>query len=67
MKIFNDQYFPRIYRIQKELEFMSLKKGTMSVVEYEEKFTTMSRFAPEMVRAKDMKCRQFEQGLDLQI
>ena len=39
----------------------------MSVVEYEEKITALSRFAPKMVRAKDMKCRRFEQGLDLQI
>ncbi|GFY87834.1 hypothetical protein Acr_05g0014730 [Actinidia rufa] len=46
---------------------MSLKKGTMSIVEFEEKFTALSRFAPEMVRAEDMKCRRFEQGLDLQI
>ncbi|XP_057515024.1 uncharacterized protein LOC130796681 [Actinidia eriantha] len=65
--IFNDQYFPRIYRMQKEQEFMSLKKGTISVGEYEEKFTALSRFAPEMVRTEDMKCRRFEQGLDLQI
>ncbi|GFZ06902.1 hypothetical protein Acr_18g0010720 [Actinidia rufa] len=27
----------------------------------------LSRFAPEMVRTEDMKCRRFEQGLDLQI
>ncbi|GFY95012.1 hypothetical protein Acr_10g0003970 [Actinidia rufa] len=65
--IFNDQYFPRIYRMQKEQEFMSLKKGAMSVVEFEEKFTALSRFAPEMVRTEEMKCRRFEQGLDLQI
>ncbi|GFY91340.1 hypothetical protein Acr_07g0015360 [Actinidia rufa] len=65
--IFNDQYFPRIYRMQKEEEFMSLKKRMMSIVEYEEKFTALSRFAPEMVRTEEMKCRRFEQGLDLQI
>ncbi|GFS41661.1 hypothetical protein Acr_00g0075610 [Actinidia rufa] len=67
VKIFNDQYFPRIYRMQKEQEFMSLKKRTMSIVEYEEKFTALSRFAPEMVRAEDIKCKRFEQDLDWQI
>ncbi|XP_057484593.1 uncharacterized protein LOC130770961 [Actinidia eriantha] len=67
VEIFNDQYFPRIYRMQKEEEFMSLKKRTMSIVEYEEKFIALSRFAPEMVRTEDMKCRRFEQGLDWQI
>ncbi|XP_057482041.1 uncharacterized protein LOC130768974 [Actinidia eriantha] len=64
VEIFNDQYFPRIYRMQKEQEFMSLKKRTMSIVEYEEKFIALSRFAPEMVRTEDMKCRRFEWGLD---
>ncbi|XP_057506510.1 uncharacterized protein LOC130789696 [Actinidia eriantha] len=67
VKIFNDQYFHRIYRMQKEQEFMSLKKRTMSIVEYEEKFIALSRFAPEMVRTEDMKFRRFEQGLDWQI
>ncbi|XP_057506535.1 uncharacterized protein LOC130789736 [Actinidia eriantha] len=67
VKIFNNQYFSCIYRMQKEQEFMSLKKRTMSVVEYEEKFIALSQFVPEMVRAEDMKCRRFEQGLDWQI
>ncbi|GFZ09169.1 hypothetical protein Acr_20g0009770 [Actinidia rufa] len=39
----------------------------MSIVEYEKRFTTLSRFAPEMVRTEYMKCRRFEQGLDWQI
>ena len=34
-------------------------------MEYEEQFTTMSKFAPELVCAEDVKCRRFEQGLDL--
>ncbi|GFZ01882.1 hypothetical protein Acr_15g0004910 [Actinidia rufa] len=67
VEIFNDQYFPRIYRMQKEEEFMSLKKRTMSIVEYEEKFIALSRFAPEMVRTEELKCRRFEHGLDWQI
>ncbi|XP_057471994.1 uncharacterized protein LOC130760633 [Actinidia eriantha] len=60
VEIFNDQYFPRIYRLQKEQEFMSLKKWTMSVAEFEEKFIALSRFAPEMVRTEELKCRRFE-------
>ncbi|XP_057471276.1 uncharacterized protein LOC130760096 [Actinidia eriantha] len=60
VEIFNDQYFPRIYRLQKEQEFMSLKKRTMSVAEFEEKFIALSRFAPEMVRTEELKCRRFE-------
>ena len=37
------------------------------MVEYEEQFTVLSRFAPELVCAEDTKCRQFEQGLNLSI
>ncbi|GFY90953.1 hypothetical protein Acr_07g0011490 [Actinidia rufa] len=52
---------------EKEQEFMSLKKRTMSVAEFEEKFIALSRFAPKMVRTEELKCRRFEQGLDWQI
>ena len=55
--IFNDQYFPRIYRTKKEQDFITLKQGRMSVVEYEEQFTALSRFAPELVCAEDAECR----------
>ena len=37
------------------------------MVEYEEQYIALSRFAPELVCAEDVKCRQFEQGLDLSI
>ena len=67
MGIFNDQYFSRIYHTQKEQEFITLKQGRMSVVEYEEQFIALSRFAPELVCVEDAKCRRFEQGLDLPI
>ncbi|XP_057482044.1 uncharacterized protein LOC130768977 [Actinidia eriantha] len=56
------EYFPRIYRMQKEQEFMSLKKRTMSVVAYEEKFTALSRFVPKMNRREHFKKRRFDSG-----
>ena len=67
MEIFNDQYFPHIYHTQKKQDFITLKQGRMAVMEYEEQFTILSRFAPELVSAKDTKCKRFEQGLDLSI
>ncbi|XP_057481971.1 uncharacterized protein LOC130768882 [Actinidia eriantha] len=67
LEFFNDQYFLRIYGTQKEQDFINLKQGRMTVVEYEEAFTTLSWFAPELVCAEDAKCRRFEQGLDLSI
>ena len=67
MGIFNDQYFSRIYRTKKEQDFITLKQGRMSVVEYEVQFTALSRFTPELVCAEDAKCRWFERDLDLPI
>ena len=37
------------------------------MVEYEEQFTALSRFAPKLVSVEDTNCRRFEQGLDLSI
>ena len=57
VKIFNEQYFPLVYRYQKEQDFISLKQGKMIVTEYEEQFTTLSRFAPDLVMTEGAKCR----------
>ena len=67
VEIFNEQQFSQIYHTQKEQDFITLKQGRMLVVEYEEQFTILSRFASELVCAEDAKCRRFEQDLDLSI
>ena len=67
IQAFNDQYFPLIYRYQKEQEFILLKQGKMTVSAYEEQFTALSRFSPNLVRTEDAKCRRFQQGLELSI
>ena len=41
VEVFNKQYFPLVYRYKKEQDFISLKQGKMTVVEYEEQFTTL--------------------------
>jgi len=47
----------------KEQEFLRLKLGQMSVMEYTAKFNELSRFAPNQVATEEMKMDHFEQGL----
>ncbi|XP_024028603.1 uncharacterized protein LOC112093763 [Morus notabilis] len=61
--LFNEQYFPRSYRDEKALEFMSLLQGDMSVREYKAKFNDLSYFAPSLVESEHLKCLKFEKGL----
>ncbi|XP_024022415.1 uncharacterized protein LOC112091910 [Morus notabilis] len=60
--IFNEQYFPRSYRDENAMEFMSLLQGDMSVREYEAKFNNLSWFAPSLVESKHLRCLKFEKG-----
>ena len=47
----------------KEREFMGLKQGNMSVMEYASKFNELSRFAPHQVSTEERRMDHFEQGL----
>ena len=62
-KLFMERFFPQVYREQKKSEFIHLLQRMMSVTEYETRFTSLSRFAEEMVADEAMKCRKFESGL----
>jgi hypothetical protein len=44
-------------------EFLSLKKGNMTVSEYRDKFIQLSRYAPEEVADDERKQEQFMEGL----
>jgi len=56
-------YYPRDVRRVKEQEFLCLKQGEMSVMEYVAKFNELSRFAPNQVVTEEMRMDHFEQGL----
>ena len=66
-QLFLERHFPSVIRDRKNLEFIILIQGGMSVSEYEVRFTALSRFAPEMVREEERRCRRFEGGLNLSI
>ena len=48
-KTFPDRFFPIELREAKDLEFMNLRPGNMTVQEYGLKFNQLSRYAPHMV------------------
>ena len=59
------KYFPAIARHAKAQEFLELRQGTMTVIEYVAKFTELARFADDYVATDMAKVRRFENGLKL--
>ena len=62
-ELFLQHYFPDVIKDMKRLEFIKFEQGTLSVSDYETRFTAMSKFAKEMVSTKNLKCKRFEDSL----
>ncbi|KAL8115212.1 hypothetical protein AgCh_021877 [Apium graveolens] len=62
-ELFLEKYFPNCLRNQLEVEFLELKQGERSVLEYEAKFKGLARLVPEYVSVEIQKARRFQQGL----
>ena len=58
-----DNYFPASAQHTKAREFLELKQGTMTMLEYVAKFTKLVRFADDYVATNMAKVRKFENGL----
>ena len=54
-------------RHAKAREFLELRQGTMTVLEYVTKFIELARFADDYVATDMAKVRKFEDGLKLSI
>lgn len=63
-ELFLEKYFPKYMQTQMELKFLELKQGNMSVLEYEKKFTELSRFVNKYVHTDEEKAQRFQQGLE---
>ena len=50
--------------IKLKKEFLALKQGSMSVCEYCDKFTQLSRYAPNKVEEDEQKQEHFLEGLN---
>ena len=61
------KYFPETARHAKAQDFLELKQGAMSVMDYVARFTELARFADDYVATDMAKVRRFENGLKLSI
>ncbi|KAA0055470.1 DNA/RNA polymerases superfamily protein [Cucumis melo var. makuwa] len=65
--IFEEKYYPTTYCEAKRDEFLELKQGSLLVVEYEMKYTELSRYAEMIVASESDRCRRFERGLRFEL
>ena len=61
------KYFPETARHAKAQEFLELKQGVMTVMDYVARFTELARFSDDYVATDMAKVRRFENGLKLSI
>ena len=63
LELLDNKYYPRDIQQTKEREFLTLKQGPMTVMEYAAEFNELSRFAMHQVNTEERKMDHFEQGL----
>ena len=61
------KYFPDTARHEKAQEFVELKQGTTTVMDYVARFIELARFNDDYVVTDMAKVRRFENGLKLSI
>ena len=61
------KYFPDTARHAKAQEFLELKQGTMTVMDYVARFTELARFSEDYVATDMAKVRRFKNRLKLSI
>ena len=66
-RLFMGKYFPASARHAKAREFLELRQGAMTVLEYVARFTELARFGDDYMATDAAKVRKFEDGLNLSI
>ena len=61
------KFFPASARHAKAWEFLELKQGSMTMLEYVAKFTKLARFEDDYMATDMAKVIKFEDGLKLSI
>ena len=61
------KYFPKTARHAKAQEFLELKQGATTVMDYVARFTELARFADDYMATDMAKVRRFENVLKLSI
>ncbi|XP_012448716.1 uncharacterized protein LOC105771879 [Gossypium raimondii] len=64
---FRKKYISKRYLDREKKEFLELRQGNKSVVEYEREFVYLNKYAREIVLAEDEVCIRFEYGLNDEI
>ena len=66
-ELFMGKYFPDTARHAKAQEFLELKQGTMTMMDYVARFMKLASFSGDYVATGMAKVRRFENGLKLSI
>ena len=66
-RLFMGKYFPASARHAKSREFLELRQGTITVLEYVARFTKLACFGDDYVATDATKVRKFKDGLKLSI
>ena len=66
-ELFMGKYFQETAKHAKAQEFLELRQGAMTVMDYVARFTKLARFADDYVATDLAKVRRFENGLKLSI
>ena len=66
-ELFMGKYFSDTARHAKAQEFLEMKQGTMTVMDYVARFTELACFADDYMATDMAKVRRFENGLKLSI
>ncbi|XP_072989512.1 uncharacterized protein [Typha latifolia] len=64
---FDEKHFPAWRKEKMEEEFLHLRQGPMTVVEYEVKFNALAHFIPHQVPNEAARARRFKHGLNYAI
>ena len=67
MREFNTKYFLPLIQEKREDEFIRLRQRTQTVADYETQFTSLSKFAPELIVTEQRQIRRFVQWLNVEI
>ena len=59
-QIFQDKYFPESVRDRMKANFLALRQGSTTVVEYERRFTELSRYAMKFISTEANRAKRFE-------
>ena len=66
-ELFMGKYFPDTTRHAKAQEFLELKQGMMTAMDYVARYTELARFAEDYMATDMAKVRRFDNGLKLSI